>query len=330
MSQARSAPEASVAEEPAGHVRRVWASTRELMRIAYRDPEHVPERLTLHAVRNLAEPSRAWAVAARRARPDASPAELADAVREQSIKLARLDGAVAGTPFFVALVPGYLSYLWQETRMVLRTAALFGIDPADRRTAAEMLVLRDVHPTVEAAAAALAAASAPPAPVKRRRSLVLWMRSVRAVLVFGGFLDAPRGRRPTGVRARVRAVAAAALGLAVWATTWVLPVTCMLAMAWACESHARRLGLRSLGLYGPAGSTSQDAVATARRRTEAARTRRQVLRAVALSLSVAVPVAFVAYVDHVRQHTGINWLGAIGALVALSLVVAGAVYGSRR
>jgi hypothetical protein len=41
-------------------------------------------------------------------------------------------------------------------------------------------------------------------------------------------------------------------------------------------------------------------------------------------------VAFVAYANHVRQDTGINWVAALGALVALSLVIAGAVYGSRR
>lgn len=323
MRQATPAPEPPDAAEPDGPARGVWASTRELVRIAYRDPEHVPERLTLHAVRNLAEPSRAWADAARRARPGASSAELAEAVRDQSVKLARLDGAVAGTPFFVALVPGYLSYLWQETRMVLRTAALFGRDPADASIAAEMLVLREVHPTVEDASAALAAASSPPASVRHRRSLVVWVRSVRTVLVFGGFMDPPRGRQATGARARARAVGAAALGVVAWATTWVLPVTSMLAMAWACESHARRLGVRTLALYGGAAGASRAAVARPR-------TRRQLLRAAVLSLSVAVPVTFVAYVDHVRSHTGINWLGAIGALVALSLVVAGAVYGSRR
>jgi hypothetical protein len=304
-------------------VRRVWASTRELVRIAYRDPEHVSERLTLQAVRNLAGPSREWALAARQAQPDASPAELADALRDRSAKLARVDGAVAGTPFFVALVPGYLSYLWQETRMVLRTAALFGADLADPRVAADMLVLRDVHPTVASATAALARVSDPPPRVRRRRGLVVWMRSVRTVLVFGGFMNPPSGRRLTGVRARARALAGAALGLVAWVTTTVLPLASMLAMGWGCERHARRLGVRAIAFYGGPAAADRASVAVPH-------TRRQLLRAAALSLSVAVPVAFVAYVGHERERTGINWLGAVGALVALSLVVAGAVYGSRR
>ena len=49
-----------------------------------------------------------------------------------------------------------------------------------------------------------------------------------------------------------------------------------------------------------------------------------------LVLSVAVPIAFIAYADHVRNTTGINWLGALGALVAASLVIATTVIASRR
>ena len=39
---------------------------------------------------------------------------------------------------------------------------------------------------------------------------------------------------------------------------------------------------------------------------------------------------FIAYADHVRQTTGINWLGALGALVAASMVIATTVIASRR
>jgi hypothetical protein len=120
------------------------------------------------------------------------------------------------------------------------------------------------------------------------------------------------------------------LGFAVWLTTWVVPVSLMIALAWGCESHARQLGLRTLAHYAGDDATTRRAIAAAERRYDAGRTKRQALRSVALALSIAIPIAFVAYVDHVRQQTGINWLGALGALVALSLVVAGAVYGSRR
>jgi len=266
-----------------------------------------------------------------RDRTDATPAEIADDLRAQSVKIARIDGAIAGTPFFVALVPGYLSYVWQEARMGLRTAALFGNDPGTMRTAAEMLTLRGVHPTVEKAEAALRGVEAAPPPVAERRSLRTWYDSVRYLLIFGGFLSAPtKKERPGGAREYLRVGAGALLGFAVWATTWLLPVTFMIALAWGCESHARQLGLRTLALYGGESATATQAIAAADRHNDSERTKRQALRSAALALSVAIPIAFVAYANHVRQDTGINWVGAIGALVALSLVVAGAVYGSRR
>ena len=47
-------------------------------------------------------------------------------------------------------------------------------------------------------------------------------------------------------------------------------------------------------------------------------------------LSIAIPVGFIAVADHYRQSTGIDWLGALGALVALALVLAVGVVASRR
>ena len=57
---------------------------------------------------------------------------------------------------------------------------------------------------------------------------------------------------------------------------------------------------------------------------------REILRATILFLSIAVPIGFVAYADHVHSSTGINWVGALGALVAVSLVLAASVLVNRR
>ena len=320
-------------EDPVHHtsLRGAVGGTKELVRIAYRDPRHIPERLTLLAAQTLAEPSREWAERALRERPDASPAEIADDLREQSIKIARLDGAVAGTPFFIALVPGYISYLWQEARMGLRTAALFGHDPATLHTAAEMLTLRGVHPTVEESERALREVEKRPLPVKKRRSLRSWIDAIRFVLIFGGFLGAPQaGEKPSRFRDRLRAAATLALAGVIWAITWILPVSFMIAMAWGCESHCRELGVRTRGLYGGESSTTEDAIEAAEEHYDEGRTVRQVVRSFALGLSIAIPIGFVAYVNHVRNETGINWLGGLGALVALSLVIGAAAWGSRR
>lgn len=314
-----------------GTVRRALGGTKELVRIAWRDPAHIPERLTLHAAQNLAEPSREWAERARNERPDATPAEIADDLRAQSVKIARIDGAVAGTPFFVALVPGYLSYLWQEARMGLRTAALYGHDPATLRVAAEMLTLRGVHPTVEESEQALGEVEGTPPPVTKRRPLRTWIRAVRFVLIFGGFLSPPdEDEKVSDWGAKLRAAAGLVIGALIWACTWIFPVSFMIALGWGCETHCRQLGLRTLAFYGGEAATTDKAIEAAERRFDRGRTARQVLRSTLLGLSVAIPIVFVAYANHVRQDTGINWIGALGALVALSLVIGGAVYGSRR
>jgi hypothetical protein len=94
-----------------------------------------------------------------------------------------------------------------------------------------------------------------------------------------------------------------------------------------------KLTTQSLGapiFYDGEAETAQAAIAVARDRHDRGHRKRARLRAAFLVLSVAVPIAFVAYVNHVRQSTGISWLAAIGALVALSLVVATTVIASRR
>jgi hypothetical protein len=119
-------------------------------------------------------------------------------------------------------------------------------------------------------------------------------------------------------------------GVAIWATTWVFPVTFMIAMAWGCETHARQLGRRTLLFYDGEAASVLDAIELADGRRDHGHDKRAILRGVALFLSVAVPIGFIAYVDRVRHTTGVNWLAALGALVALSLVIATAVISSRK
>jgi hypothetical protein len=86
---------------------------------------------------------------------------LADGQRRRTISTARIDGAVAGTPFFIALVPAYIAFLRQEVRFHLRVAALYGHDPADPSVAADFLVPRGVHEDAEQALAELEVVRAP-------------------------------------------------------------------------------------------------------------------------------------------------------------------------
>jgi hypothetical protein len=318
---------------PRGYVRRVLAGSRDLLRIIHRDPEHVAERMTLYAVDRIADESTEWAQSARRRRPDTPPAEIAEELRIACARIARIDGAISGTPFFIALVPGYVSYLWQEMRMTMRTAALYGRDLRSLGTAAEMLALRGVHPDVESAEAALATVKQTPVPERptERRSLRTWVHSVYQVLVFGGFLSPTAAKPPQqGWLDRLRSVASLLLGTAIWVLTWVFPVTFMVLMAWGCETHARQLGRRVLVFYGGEAAGINAAIALAERRRDRGHDLRRVFRGIALFLSLAIPLAFIAYVDHERKTVGVNWLGALGALVAISVVIAVGVIAGRR
>ena len=232
------------------------SATRALTRIAWRDPENISERLTLYAAQRMAGSARDWAEGVREARADTPLATIAEEVRSTSAGVARVDGAVAGTPFFIALVPGYLAYLLQEARMGLRIAALYGRDPATLRTAGEMLALRGMYRTPEDAEQALIAVrdAPPPEKVQERRPLRMWVRTVYRLLVFGGFMSPPKdnsaeaGQEDEPERSRLRGWIGIAGGTAIWLSTWVFPITFMVAMAWGCESHTRTLGRRVMAL----------------------------------------------------------------------------------
>jgi hypothetical protein len=291
----------------------------------------VSERLTLYGVQRLAQPALEWAEKTRAARPEAELAEIAHELRTQSAQIARVDGAVSGTPFFVALVPGYLNYLWQETRMTLRLAALYGRDPRELHTSAEVLKLRGVHRTVEDAEAALIAVRDGPPPSKpaARRSIRMWYESIKRLLVFGGFLAPPSDDAPTRF-VHVRAVFGFLVGAGLWIITWVFPLTFMVMMAWGCESHTRRLFRQTVEYY------ADDPEAAGARRPsltvlqDVDYSARHLVSAFVLAITILVPIGFVAYAVHVRNTTGINWITALGALVAASFVIATVVLGNRR
>ena len=251
--------------EPSGR----WARARQslrvpgvLVRLARRDPHHIPERLTIYEVDRQADGARVWAQRARDAAPDSSPAVLADGQRRRTISTARIDGAVAGTPFFIALVPAYIAFLRQEVRFHLRVAALYGHDPADPRVAADFLVLRGVHKDAEQALAELEVVRATPLPPAGERTpLRSWYQATVRILILAGFLSAPEEDEETSQLTLwekvMRAVRFVVAGL-IWALTWIVPVTFMIMMSWACESDARRFGQRVITRYGERGRRHRD------------------------------------------------------------------------
>lgn len=313
-------------------VRVVTDVPRQMIRVGWRDPEHICERLTLQAVHRLAEPSLEWAQATRAAHPDGDLEESVTALGTQSARIARLQGMVAGTPFYLALIPGYTNYLWQEARMTLRLAALYGHDPGILQTAAELLSLRGVYPDVDAAEAGLLAVESMGMPAKpeHRRPLRLWIECGRRLLVFGGFIGPPSGESRHGLRSYLRDGIGALIFVAMWAITWILPVTFMIMMAWGCETHSRQLFQRVRAFYATEEAPAQAPPEPGRGWRARVPNRRQAIGAAGIALSIAIPAGFLAYAIHVHNKFGLTWVTALGLLVAVSVVTAGAVYGSRR
>ena len=190
--------------------------------------------------------------------------------------------------------------------MTLRTAALYDRDPRELRTSAEMLALRGVHPDVETAEAALSSVRDKGTPDRpaQRRSWRTWVHSVYLLLIFGGFMSPSVAEEDKGTRGKVRAVFGVLLGVGIWVMTWVLPLTFMIVMAWGCETHARQLGRRTLLYYDGEADNVLEAIKAADARSDRGHDKRAIARAVALFLSVAIPIGFVGYAQHVRHTTG--------------------------
>lgn len=295
---------------------------RFLIRVVTRDPHHVPERLTVYAVDRQKDSVRAWAE--RRRAQTREPAEIADDQLRRTITTARLDGAISGTPFFIALVPAYIGFLQQELRMQLRVAALYGKDPGDPRTAADFLVLKGIHKDADTALAELEAVRATPMPVAGERTPIKsWYQAVLRILIFAGFLGAPEEgeeKKPTLWSRIVGVVRFVVAGL-IWAITWILPLTFMALMSWSCESDARRFGHRVLSYYGGPNGDVGAAIERADRRSGGNRAINFV-RGALVFVSVALPLALVVgTISQGKGPLGVTVPAEVGALAALALVI---------
>jgi len=216
--------------------------------------------------------------------------------------------------------------------VVLRTAALYDRDPRGHEPAAEVLALRGVHPTVDSARSALLAVADVPMrekPAARRRWRT-WVRGVYELLILGGFLSAlPINARGRSCAAEDRDRSAGRAG-GLGGPPRCSALSFMITMAWGCGSSARELGRRSLTFYDTEADSAQAAIAAAKQQREAGLTQAPDPARQLLVLPVAIPIAFIAFVVQEHQTLGITPATAVGALVALSLVIATTVIATRR
>ncbi len=273
------------------------------------------ERLVLFAVARLRGESLRYAERLRTEQAGVAPGVLAQRVQTQAALISRVDGAVAGTPFLLALVPAYVAVLWEQARMVLRIAALMGRDLEDPRLPAQVLFLRGVYATsAEAEAALLALPSGP------HRGLAGGVRNViavgRRVGILAGFLSPV----DDSSRSRLRRALAFVGGAALWVFTWIFPTAFMVAMSYSCETSTRALGARAREHYG--GDSAKQAESRVER--SSGRHRRQVATLL-LGLSLLLPIAVVVLGVSARVPE-FTWqrtvVGTTGLAVVLALFAA--------
>jgi hypothetical protein len=300
-------------------------TTRALLRLVGRHPAQMSEYLVLFSVRRQAPEIRSWVQ--RHGAVPGSPQyeELLDELRHDSVGFARLNGALAGTPLFISLVPAYLTVLSQQARMALRIAALNGNDPGDPKRAAELLVITGVYPSVDQAAAALKGLSIKEperekgprsrTPVRRFIRAVggldAWVELVKQVLTLAGFLESsPDKVKPS----RARQILDTVISIAVWVLTWIIPVLFMLLMAWDCEKRTREVFDRALATYGEPGAEGAWRGAMKKWR------RQRPLRYLLVLLAVAVPFGVIGYAAETGA-SGTSWLRILAVLLGLMVTL---------
>jgi hypothetical protein len=104
----------------------------------------------------------------------------------------------------------------------------------------------------------------------------------------------------------------------------------MLMMAWGCETHSRQLFTTTRTFYASEEPPEEGPPEAGRGWRARVPSGRQAISAAGLALSIAIPAGFLAYAIRVHHKFGLTWVTALGLLVALSIVTAAAVYGSRR
>lgn len=302
------------------HTRR-GALAANLWRAVRADPKNLPEQIVLYVTRQQASPVREWA----EQHSTSDREDLLHRMRHEMVGFSRINGALSGTPFFIALVPAYVSVLREQARAALRIAALNGRDPAGPERPAELLVFLGVYRSVEAAQDGLAPLRLPEAHKEKRGLRQVggpraWIELVTQVLVLAGFIEPSSGGKSKPSRSR--RVLRRVLALGVWALTWIIPITFMLLMAWTCEGRTRKVFDRALSYYG------DEEVDEQAWRSSMSRWRRErPLRTLLVAISVLIPLGLAGYVSETGSS---GWLKVVAGLAALvtALLLAGIV--SRR
>ncbi len=125
----------------------LWKQLRE-------DPVHAPEHMALAAHQIHGPWALRWLEKKRR-RFRHHPRMLSDIAKREHANVVRVTGAATGVGGMTTMVPGLAALVWMQTRLVFAIAASYGHDPRDPLRAAELLVIQELYPDVDAAQRAL-------------------------------------------------------------------------------------------------------------------------------------------------------------------------------
>ncbi len=301
---------------------------KELWRVIRHDPQHLPERLIVLAQKRLAGNAWEWGQHILAEQPNATPEEIIAQVNPQLERFARVNGALAGTPFLIALVPAYVSVLWEEARMVMAIASLNGRDPREPEFAGELLALRGLYETPGEAMAELQRLSEDPVETKKTREdedsakgwFASWSGLVYRILILAGFLSPSKKEDDPDRRSKLMTAVSLAGGLTIYLITCLVPVTFMILMSWSCESDVRTLTDRSSAWYGEGleRDNRRFSLKKLRTRDESGLT---ITRALLALLSLAIPMVliFAAVANPVKHATLYAAASLIGLLIVLIL-----------
>jgi hypothetical protein len=296
----------------------------ELWRLIRAHPERLPEYMVLFASHQQAPSVREWVERHPVAPGSPEHDRLLREMRHDLLAFSRINGALSGTPFFIALVPAYVSVLREQARTALRIGALHGRDPGAPQRPAEVLVFLDVYPNVPAAEASLERIRRPtsgdePTGLRQVGGLRAWVEVVTQVLILAGFIEPSPDK--TERRRATRAVRTV-LGLGLWALTWIVPITFMLFMAYACEGRTRKVFDRALRFYGDVEVDKAEW-----KRSSSQWRRERPVRALLLGVTLLVPLGLAGYV---AQTGSAGLIKALGGLAALTTAMLLAGYVGRR